>query len=110
VRHGGGLMRDGSGVDSPTGGSAGEPILRRHDWTGRREPAMAVVQAVAVATDSAVSELEPLGNAVDPDALDGLVDRDCDGSPVEVSFEYGGTEVVVRSDGTITVCTVVDDA
>ncbi|WP_436908947.1 HalOD1 output domain-containing protein [Halosimplex marinum] len=103
-------MRDGSGVDSPAGGSADEPIVLRHDWTGRREPATAVVQAVAVAANSAVSELEPLGNAVDPDALDGLVDREGDGSPVKVSFEYEGTEVGVRSDGTITVCTVLDDA
>lgn len=55
-----------------------------------------VIRTVADATDRDASELPPLYGAVDPDALDALVEGMADG---EVSFTYAGQDVTVTSSG-----------
>jgi hypothetical protein len=57
-----------------------------------------IVWTVATAADRDPLELPPLYDAIDPDALDALVDRMSDGT---VSFAYAGYEVTVRSDESI---------
>lgn len=62
---------------------------------------MAVIEAVAAVTGRRVTELPPLQNAADADALDALlVDAPED---VCVSFRYAGVEVTVDADGGLTV-------
>lgn len=65
-----------------------------------------VVYAVAERTGSDPRALEPLHNAVDPDALNRLFDQDpfgVDQSPARVTFTYCGCEVVISADGTVRV-------
>ncbi len=59
-----------------------------------------IVRRVAEATDSDVSELPTLYDAIDPEGLDALVARMSNGV---VSFSYAGHEVTVDSDGSISV-------
>lgn len=64
---------------------------------------MCVVDAVAAEMGVDPVALEPLFDVVDPDALDRLFASGVDGS---VRFEYHECDVVVYSDGRVT----VDDA
>lgn len=57
-----------------------------------------VIRRVSTAADSDPVELPPLYDAIDPDALDALVERMSDGT---VSFVYAGYEVIVENDGTV---------
>lgn len=61
-----------------------------------------VIDALADATDTDAHELDPLYDVVDPEALDRLFQSDSPGG-VRVEFEYHGSLVEVRSDGTVTV-------
>jgi hypothetical protein len=78
---------------------------RRFDWT-ETKPSRAVVDVVATALEVAPTEIEPLYNAVDPDALDRIVvdpvgDRDT--AAVEVSFTFADREVTVEGAGAVVV-------
>ncbi|AFO55866.1 MULTISPECIES: HalOD1 output domain-containing protein [Natrinema] len=67
-------------------------------------PSNAVVTAVAVVRDVPPIELSPLYDAVDPDALDAIVEhaqRVGNGGTHWVWFTYEGVDVGVRSDGEI---------
>lgn len=57
-----------------------------------------IIQTVAETTNSDPLELTPLYDAVDPEALDALIDGMSDG---EISFTYAGHEVTAKSDGTV---------
>ncbi|WP_254762528.1 HalOD1 output domain-containing protein [Natrinema marinum] len=61
-----------------------------------------VVEALAAATDTDPSELEPLYHAIDPEALDQLFQSDSS-ADVSVEFGYHGSLVEVRSDGTVAI-------
>lgn len=72
-------------------------------------PSEAVVRAAAVVTDTPVTDLDPLFDAVDPDHLDALFDgsrTDPDGGGRSVTFTFNechvsvtGQEIVVRRSG-----------
>lgn len=47
--------------------------------------------------------MEPLYHAIDPDALDSLIDRSAPGQPIEVHFQYMGYNIVVTGDGEIAI-------
>lgn len=67
-------------------------------------PSEAVVTAVAEVEGVAPHELsEPLFSAVDPDALDTLIQR----SEVTVTFRYHGYRVTVNASGEVVVDPVV---
>ncbi|WP_222915809.1 HalOD1 output domain-containing protein [Natrinema sp. SYSU A 869] len=68
-----------------------------------------VVEALADETNTDAHELEPLYNAVDPEALDQLFQPDST-ADISVEFEYDGLLVGVRSDGTVTVDGTVHDS
>ncbi|MXV62942.1 hypothetical protein GS429_12860 [Natronorubrum sp. JWXQ-INN-674] len=64
----------------------------------------AVVTAVAALVGAKPIELEPLYDAVDPDALDSLVDharRVDDAGTHELRFTYEGFDIGVQSDGQV---------
>jgi hypothetical protein len=64
-------------------------------------PSMAVVSAVAAATNTDPTEIEPLYESIDPDALDYLVrggSRSRRGFDGCVSFTVAGCSVVVHGD------------
>lgn len=60
-------------------------------------PSEDIVQAVAVREGTDPTALDPLYEAIDPDALDAVVD-----SGAVVTFEYEGYEITV-DEGTVTI-------
>lgn len=66
---------------------------------------MRVVTAVAEATGRGATDLPPLADAVDPDALEALVagEEGRDRRDVEVRFSYAGRDVRVATDGEVSV-------
>lgn len=78
-----------------------EPIRRR--WTRSEPPSMAIVEAVAAALDCEPTALPPLGDRLEPEALDRLLERSADlgSDPVRLSFTYAGVEVTVDGGGTV---------
>lgn len=65
-----------------------------------------VVAEVASFTGSDPLSLEPLHDAVDPEALDKLFETDqlgLDRSSIRVRFTYCGCDVVISADGSVTV-------
>lgn len=78
----------------------------RVDWTQAPSVSMAVVDAVADAVDVDPLELDPLNEAIDPDALDALFPQcgeRADGSVHEVSLQFNGCHVTVRDTGEVVV-------
>jgi len=59
-----------------------------------QRPSMALVSLVAAVTNTDPVDLEPLYNAIDPEALDSLCTPDASFSSIE--FEYVGHTVVVE--------------
>lgn len=71
-----------------------------------RSLSLAVVEAVATREGVPVSDLPPLAEVVDPDALDGLFAPSLGGTTRlggRVTFEYCGYHVVVNASGDVTV-------
>lgn len=77
-----------------------------HDFGADISPSMAVIQAAEEVTGIDAVELPPLYGAIDPDALDALV-QSADRT-ARVEFDYGDLAVTVQGDGEISV-TVPDE-
>lgn len=79
----------------------------RTEFDGRTRPAsVAVVTAVATATETDPLELPPLYSVIDPDALEDVVHstaRERPGDDTIVTFEYAGHAVTVNGHGTVLV-------
>lgn len=73
------------------------------DWDTTR-PTVAVVEAVAEATDRAATALPSLASVLDPDAVDMLFAPGT-GDDVSLTFGYAGTGVRVHGDGTVEIAT-----
>lgn len=74
--------------------------------TPDEQPSMAVISAVANATNSDPSDLEPLYEVIDTDALDSLFEASPAGpwrAGGRVSFTFEGCDVVVYGDGRVVV-------
>lgn len=61
-------------------------------------PSRAVVTAVAETTGQSPSDLPPLYGAIDPDALNALLEGGHPDSSLSVTFRYRGYRVTVTSD------------
>ena len=93
--------------DSPVATASREGISR-HRWTVTNPPTAAVVESVAGRADVESTDLPPLYDAIDPDALDAIFDHGDNEAPglgPRVIFYYGGFEVTVEHDGWLTVAT-----
>ncbi|WP_049927262.1 HalOD1 output domain-containing protein [Halopiger goleimassiliensis] len=91
-------------MDSPSDlpvASRSEPV-HSFDWHDSPTVSYAVVMAVSEVTDAAPDALEPLYDALDPDALNRLLEHwsarpgDAGGS---LEFEYGAYSIVVEANG-----------
>jgi hypothetical protein len=69
-----------------------------HRWDAGEQPSLAIVEAVAVATNRKPTELPPLQRVVDVDALEALLTGESD---VQISFQYEQTGVCIGSEGGI---------
>lgn len=97
-------MTDGSagcpGTYDPTRVKNGAVRLR---WDTCCTPTVAVVEAVAAATDRDPTDLPLLQRTVDPDALDALFDGEAGPDrSVCLSFTYAGAKVTLGDNGQVT--------
>ena len=79
------------------------PAAARYDGTEPDQPSVMIVEAVAAATDRLTTELPPLQNTLDGDALDALLDGRPSSASVTVSFRYADTAVSVSENGSMDV-------
>lgn len=70
-----------------------------------KTPTVGVVEAVATEKGVDSAALPPLADAIDPEALDAVLDSIADADPAgaHVQFEYCGHTVQITPDRTITV-------
>jgi hypothetical protein len=62
----------------------------------------AIVQQVATATDTEVTQLPSLYDRIDPDALEAIVESTgASATSLSIAFEYAGHHVTVTGDGTV---------
>ena len=78
---------------------SGEPY--RADWTDYEQPSTAIVEAVARVTGCEQTDLDPLYQYVDGDALNSLLGNSDTG--LMVSFAYGDAWVDISATGSLTV-------
>jgi len=80
------------------------PLRMQVDWSGSKTLDSAVTCAISRATGVSVTELAPLYEYMDPDALHRFVasmrDRETETS---ITFQYEGHDVTIRGDGEILV-------
>lgn len=82
--------------NSAAAGSGTDGTIKTFDWDESLQPSTAVVEAVAAATDRDATELEPIHESVDADALDKLIDpAGGQDDPMQISFRYEGVAVVL---------------
>lgn len=66
--------------------------------------AESVIEAIAEVMNSSSTEIEPLYESIDPDALEDLFDRQSEeGIPTRVEFRHKGFSVAIEQNGRITV-------
>ena len=92
-------MCAGTGSSDAPDQSDSPPQAVHHDWQGLEPPSVAVVEAVAAATDRTPTELPLLQNTLDPDALNALLTGGT--ASVTISFQYAGVIVSASGDGII---------
>lgn len=88
-------------LEGPGGRTAGTDAETFH--AGDRPIVQAIVEATAAASGRDPFELEPLYDAVDPDALSALVEGEPGEADVSVTLRYEGRTVTVQRGGEITV-------
>ena len=93
-----------------SGGSAEEAdrrhLIGRHDFSSNVELGVSIVEAVERFVDTDATELDPLYDAVDADALERLLAPSARGrtaEDVEVHFSYADLDLTVTASGSITV-------
>lgn len=76
-----------------------ETTHARFEWDDTQPPSMAICQGVAAVLGVEPTDLTPLGESVDPEALDQVVNPAVGpgNGPVSVDFRYEGVDVFVDS-------------
>lgn len=87
-------------IDEETENTGFTQTPHRADWTGYDNPSTAIVEAVATVVGTDQTDLDPLYEYVEVDALNALLRRD---SQVGITFKYGDTIVHTDSTGQIAV-------
>ena len=95
-------MADNDSAAEPSSDGAKTEVERRFDWS-QTSPSSAVVETVAVATDTDPTELAAIQHTIDADALDTLLEDATNPRKFFISFEYAGTAVTVTGTGSVRV-------
>jgi hypothetical protein len=89
----------------PADDAGSKPFRTRHDWTDGDDIAASVIEAVAAVVGKQPTDIEPLYEVVDPDALEELLlslrssgKHDRCGA---VTFVFNDCEIKVEASGTI---------
>lgn len=99
------MIVTGAGVDLEDFEVRGDPVRYRAEFDQDAvRPSTAVVATLAAVTGADPTEMEPLYDSVDTDALDAVLGaRSARDSPVSVTVDVGGYEVEISSDGVVDV-------
>ena len=95
----------GRPADRRSADSTSGTVRTTYDWSSTT-PSTGVIETIAVASDRKPTDIEPLYDTLDPDALDTLIRssrNDSVGEGTSVRFEFAGHDVTVQSDGTVSV-------
>lgn len=78
-------------------------LKEQFDWTDVQGPAMAIVEITARLTGREQTELEPLNNVVNTDALNRLFSPNSESTRLSgtVEIEYEGCLIRLQGDGTV---------
>ena len=90
------------GIEASSGGNP--LVVGRYDPAKHGHISTVIANVVAEAADSAPTELSPLAEHLDDDAIDALLDRSRRPAPptdLLVAFDYEGFRVHVEGDGTV---------
>lgn len=68
-----------------------------------KTPVQRVITTVAEVTDSDPTELPPLNDSIDPEALNTLFTSQPSASRVEVSFRYAKYRIIIQENGEVSV-------
>lgn len=77
-----------------------------HDWDGETELSTELVTALARVTGGDAASLEPLSAIIDPDALNRLFSSTSADNGGELTFQYTGHTITIRSCGDVRICPV----
>lgn len=73
----------------------------RASYSTEETPGLALVEAISAIEDTDPITLEPLGDAIDVDALDAVVQSTPDSSDMQVSVSYQGYQAFIYTDGSM---------
>lgn len=93
-------MKSDTNATTVSVGVDAAPLARRTNWTANQAPSTAIVQLVAEVTNRPHTELEPLQETIDGDALNKLFESTAS-ERLYVSFTYEGVNVRVTNDGIV---------
>ncbi|MDS0282100.1 HalOD1 output domain-containing protein [Haloarcula onubensis] len=88
--------------DSDVPPESGRTVRRTFDWSAV-SPSAAVAEVIAETGDVEPSEVGPLYDVIDSDALDSLVRHRDESADCVVTFPYAGMEVSVAGEGEVLV-------
>lgn len=75
----------------------------RYDWDGDDVPSLSIVRAVAAVRGTDPTNMRPLYEVVDTNAVDRLFDRQRRARPDQLSIHYERCEVTVHGNGRVVV-------
>lgn len=81
--------------DSETG------IYRRYFEEGTDAPSIVIVETIAEIKEIDPFAMEPLGNAIDMNVIDEIIQASIDGRPLQTMFPVEGYQVTIESEGII---------
>lgn len=100
-------------TDSPVAFDSETETYRLYaDWQSDEPVSMSVLRGVAAVTNTPITDMDPLFETVDPEALDDLYDPaagDRERADTRVAFRFNGCDVVVYAAGEIEISPVEDD-
>ena len=81
-------------------------VAGRYDPSSEDPISLRIIQLVGDASDREATDLEPLGDIIDVDALDAFLDLRPDDDPcpfIQISFAYEGYRIEIDGKGTVSV-------
>jgi hypothetical protein len=93
-------MKSDTNATTMSVGVDAAPLARRTNWTANESPSTAIVQLVAEVTNRSHTDLDPLQETIDGDALNSLFESAAS-ERLYVSFTYEGVNVRVTNDGIV---------
>lgn len=91
-----------TGGDHTATESPGDELVRM-DWRRYEQPALGVIEAIAGVKDERPTDLTPLGNDFDVDALNTLLSTETASSKITISFAYQGLLVTIDQSGSLVI-------